>query len=187
MAAAPHVTIPAPCDSMRASVADDILDVKTFDLDKWLGGSMRVTKFVEVYGKAGLQADIDELDARLADLDPDDDERDTLVDRLDALRDEMEASKLGLKFSSIPDEQVERIRKRHKGSGDDVEMARAMDLLAAQCVQPSGLTAAQFAAMRDALGDGYFAQTILTTAALAQQGLGVTAPFSSAASRARKR
>ena len=37
-----------------ASVSDQ-LDPKTFDLDEWLAGASRVTKFVEVYGKPHLR------------------------------------------------------------------------------------------------------------------------------------
>ena len=155
----------------------------TFNVDEWLAGASRVTKMVEVYGKPHLQAEIDELDARLRSDTLDGSERHDVADRVEALRAEMTASRAVFKFSSIPDEKVEAIRKRHKGD----EIAGAMEILAAQCVQPSGMTGGGMARIKDTIGEGYFAQTILTTASLAQQGLGVTVPFSSAASRARTR
>ncbi|MBK7509663.1 MAG: hypothetical protein IPI16_16675 [Comamonadaceae bacterium] len=44
----------------------------TFNVDEWLAGASRVTKFVEVYGKPHLQAEIDELEALAADADESD-------------------------------------------------------------------------------------------------------------------
>ena len=57
----------------------DQLDPKTFDLDEWLAGASCVTKFVEVYGKPHLQAEIDELEALAADADETD--RDEILER----------------------------------------------------------------------------------------------------------
>ncbi len=158
----------------------DHLDPKTFDLDEWLAGASRVTKFVEVYGRPHLQAEIDELDALAADAESDD-ERDDLRARADALREEMEASRARFKVSSIPDERVEAIRKKVKD-----QEAAAFAIMAEQFVSPP-MTADVLTSIRDAIGDGYFAQTITSACVAAQQGLAVTVPFSSAASRSRRR
>ena len=158
----------------------DHLDPKTFDLDEWLAGASRVTKFVEVYGKPHLQAEIDELEALAADADEAD--RDEILERADALRDEMESSRARFKITSIPDERIESIRRKVKD-----EEERTFAIMAEQIIAPAGMTPEKVRAIRDAIGDGYFAQTLTATCLAAQQGLGVTVPFSSAASRARKR
>ncbi len=158
----------------------DQLDPKTFDLDEWLAGASRVTKFVEVYGKPHLQAEIDELEALAADAD--EPERDEILERADALRDEMESSRARFKITSIPDERIEEIRRKVKGEED-----RSFAVMAEQITSPPGMTPAKARAIRDAIGDGYFAQTLTATCLAAQQGLGVTVPFSSAASLRRKR
>lgn len=151
----------------------------TFNVDEWLAGASRVTKMVEVYGKPHLQAEIDELDALAADAEGD--ERDELNTRADALREEMEASLARFKVSSIPEERVEAIRKKVK----DPE-AVAFAIMAEQFISPP-MTADLLRSIRDAIGDGYFAQTITSACLAAQQGLAVTVPFSSAASRPRRR
>ena len=158
----------------------DHLDPKTFDLDEWLAGASRVTKFVEVYGKPHLQAEIDELEALAADADETD--RDEILERADVLRDEMESSRARFKVASIPDERVESIRRKVKD-----EEERTFAIMAEQIIAPAGMTPEKVRAIRDAIGDGYFAQTLTAICLAAQQGLGVTVPFSSAASRARKR
>jgi len=156
------------------------LDSATFDLDKWLAGVSRVTKFVEVYGKPHLQAEIDELDALAGDAD--ESVRDDILTRADALRDEMTCSRARFKISSVPDERVEEIRSKVEG-----DEARTFAIMAEQIISPVGMTPEKLRAIRDGIGDGYFAQTITATCLAAQQGLAVTVPFSSAASRARKR
>lgn len=161
-------------------MSDDELDPKTFDLDEWLAGTSRVTKFVEVFGKPHLQAEIDELEALANDAD--DADRDGILARANDLRDEMEASRARFKITSIPDERVEEIRRKVK---DDDE--RTFAIMAEQIVAPAGVTPAKVRAIRDGIGDGYFAQTLTATCLAAQQGLGVTVPFSLAASRVRKR
>ena len=153
----------------------------SFDLDRWLSGAMRVVKYVDVYGKPGLQAEIDELDAQLRRSDIAED-RAELAARIEGLQTEMELSRVGFKLTSVPDERVEELREAH---GDDDAFTLAM--LAEQCVTPTGMTPERFRQLRAALGDGYFAQTILVTANSAQQGLGVAVPFSSAASAALRR
>jgi hypothetical protein len=152
----------------------------TFDLDRWLAGTMRVVKYVDVYGRPGLQAEIDELDAQLRRSDIAED-RAELAARIEGLRTEMELSRVGFKLTSVPDERVEELREAHDDDGFTLAM------LAEQCLSPAGMTPDRFAQLRAALGDGYFAQTILVTANAAQQGLGVAVPFSSAASAALRR
>lgn len=157
-------------------------DLKVFDLDKYIAGSMRVTKYVDVYFRPGLQAEIDELDARLS-ASSDDEESAELAVEIEKLRGEMADSRVGFKFASVPEEQLEKLRKKWKGEDEEF----GFQVLAAQCVQPPGLDSAGFRRMRDALGEGYLSQTIIACANAAQQGLGVTVPFSSASSRARRR
>ena len=78
--------------------------------------------------------------------------------------------------------RVESIRRKVKD-----EEERTFAIMAEQIIAPAGMTPEKVRAIRDAIGDGYFAQTLTATCLAAQQGLGVTVPFSSAASRARKR
>lgn len=158
-------------------------EIDTFNIDEWLAGASRVTKFIEVIGKPHLQAEIDELDARLSAMDPGDPERQGIADQILTLSDEMEASRVGFKLASLPGERVEALRKMHKRD----EEASAFAIIAEQVVKPAGLKPEDIRHIRDALGDGYFAQTIMATAASAQQGIGVAVPFSSAASRVRTR
>lgn len=159
----------------------DELDPKTFNVDEWLSGVTRVTKMVEVYGRPHLQAEIDELDALASDAEGD--ERDDLHAQADELREEMEASRVRFKVASLREERVEVIRKQFKPK--DLE-GPTFAIMSEQIVHPV-MTADQLRALRDAIGDGYFAQTLTATCLAAQQGLAVTVPFSSAASRARKR
>lgn len=153
----------------------------SFDLDQWLAGAMRAVKHVTVYGKAGLQGEIDELDDRLRDVD--EDEKVEIAREIERLQDEMRASALSFKLTSVPSERITALTKRHKGD-EDMQMAA---MLAEQCLSPAGMTPEKMLAVRDAIGEGYFLQTIVAAASQAQQGLGVTVPFSSAASRALSR
>lgn len=153
-----------------------------FDLDAWLSGAMRPVKYAEVYGKAHLQAEIDELDAKLRRT-SDGDERVEIAGHIEALRAEMSASLLRLKFTSIPADDVDKIEAEHK----DDTVRRAEHIVAAQCIEPAGMTGDRMRRMREALGDGYWFATVLAAANQAQQGLGITVPFSSAASAALQR
>lgn len=153
---------------------------KSFDIDEWLAGAIRVTKFVEVYGRAGLQADIDALDAQIRRR-PDeggvsDPERVVLARKLDELRAQMSASRIGVRMTSVPPERIEEIIEEH-GEG------AYLQILAEQIIEPEGFTAERLATLQSAIGEGYFAATLLATSRAAQQGLGVEVPFSSAASR----
>lgn len=154
---------------------------EAFDLDKWLSGTTRIVKYVDIYGKPGLQAEIDELDSLLRRTE-DTTERHAIAERIEALRTEMEASRVGFKFTSLADERVTALRDEHK---DDEDYALAV--AAEQCVTPAGFTLERMRALFAAIGEGYFAQTVLATANAAQQGMGVTVPFSSAASAALRR
>lgn len=160
--------------------APEVPDSQTFDLDAWLSGTMRVVKYVTVYGKAGLQAEIDALDAEA--LQASDSERAELLARAEALREEMQRSAVGFKMAAISAEQMDRITAKYEDEGDAVS-----EILAAQCIAPAGMTAEKMAILQERVGDGYFRQTILAAALAAQQGIGVTVPFSSAASLARTR
>ena len=157
-----------------------LLDPATFDVEAWLSGATRVTKYVDVYGKPGLQADIDELDSRLR-RETDEQEQSALAERIESLRAEMEASRIGFRFQAITEARASDLREQRDEDGDD-DLAGAYRCLAAQCLNPA-LTAEQMRRLCDALGEGYFSQTVLAAANAAQQGLGVTVPFSSAASR----
>ncbi|MBK8758835.1 MAG: hypothetical protein IPM08_17485 [Actinomycetales bacterium] len=94
----------------------------------------------------------------------------------------MEASLARFKVSSIPEERVEEIRKKVKDQEDRGLRGhgRAVHI-------PARMTPDLVRAIQDAIGDGYFAQTITSACLAAQQGLAVTVPFSSAASRPRGR
>lgn len=161
---------------------DESDTLETFDIDRWLAGATRVVKYVDVYGKAGLQAQIDELDAALRRSDVVE-ERQEIAARIEGLRTEMEMSRVGFKFTSVPDEKIEALREKH---GEDAD-AFTFEVLAEQCVEPVGMTPDRFRALYEAIGDGYFGQTISLAARTALQGLGVTVPFSSAASAALRR
>lgn len=162
-------------------MSDDELDPKTFDVDAWLSGATRVTKMVEFYAKTALHGEIDYLDSLAADAEGD--ERDDLNSRADALREEMKASLVRFMISSIPERRVDAITKQFKPK--DAE-GRTFAVMAEQIVSPA-MTAEQLETLRDAVGDGYFAQTLVATCLAAQQGISVSVPFSSAASRARRR
>lgn len=149
----------------------------TFDIDAWLSGLSRVTKFVEVIGKPHLQAEVDALDAQL---------RRTsdaatalgIAEQIEALRVEMEASRVGFRVSSLDPERVEAILAEHPEDAVTAGIA----ILAEQIVEPAGWSVEQVRALCRRLGEGYFAQTLLAASTAAQQGLGVEVPFSSAAS-----
>ena len=143
----------------------DELDPKTFNVDEWLSGVTRVTKMVEVYGRPHLQAEIDELEALASDAEGD--ERDDLHAQADELREEMEASRVRFKVASLREERVEVIRKQFKPK--DLE-GPTFAIMSEQIVHPV-MTADQLRALRDAIGDGYFAQTLTATCLAAQQGL----------------
>ena len=151
--------------------------MSTFDIDTWLAGAHQVVKFVEVIGKPHLQAEIDALDAQL---------RRTsdaatalgIAEEIEALRVEMEASRVGFRVSSLDPERVEAILAEHPEDAVTAGIA----ILAEQIVEPAGWSVEQVKALCQRLGEGYFAQTLLAASTAAQQGLGVEVPFSSAAS-----
>lgn len=159
------------------------LDAKTFDLDQWLSGTMRVTKYVDVYGKPGLQAEIDELDSQLRRTE-DERVRREVAESIEALRAEMEASRVGFKFTSLSDARVDELRDQYKGED---ALTSALAILAEHVEQPADPLQGHALRLDALLGEGYFAQTIIATGNSAQQGLGVTVPFSSAASAALRR
>ena len=79
-----------------------------FDINAWLSGLSRVTKFVEVIGKPHLQAEIDALDAHLRRV-SDAADAHGIAEQIEALRVEMEASRVGFRVSSLDPERVEAI------------------------------------------------------------------------------
>lgn len=150
-----------------------------FDLDAWIDGTLRPTVSVEVYGKAGLKGRIQRLDADLrAATDPA--QQRALAQQVEDLRADMEASRRVFTLAGIDDERVEAISKAHADDPD--ELAAPFAILAEQTVDPK-LTVAQLRKLAAGLGTGYFAQTFLAASTQVQAGLGVTVPFSSAASQ----
>ena len=165
-----------------------------FDLRKYIDGGYRLTKYVELYLKPGLQGEILELDSMLRHLDDDDDRlsgdggaRLELARRIDALRDEMTASLVGIKLRGATDEETEEVRSE---AGDD-KVAASMALFARQCVSAKFVQSGQslgalspqdFRAIYDAVGPGYFDQHITAAAIAATRGVAVDVPFSSTAS-----
>ena len=142
-----------------------------FDLDAWIDGATRVTKYVEVYGKPSLQAAIAKMDAQLV-RNPQDK---ILAKKIEAARAEMKASRRGFTLTALSDSERDRIN-------DEVadEDERVWHVLAAQCVEPK-MTPAQAKRLPQVLGDGYFAATNLAAAGEAIRGVGVDVPFSSLA------
>ncbi len=163
---------------------------------KWLRkGHARIVKRVEVYLAAGLQPDIEELDAQIQqarNAAPANDERLSSVGpdladmaaRVEALRADMEASKTVFRFQAIDAAKVEEIvADTPKGKGDEPEpRALTFALLEYQCVEPKGMTREDFEELLNGLGEGYFNRTLLATAIAARDGANVSVPFSFVAS-----
>lgn len=147
-----------------------------FDLDAWLAGASGFTVYAEAYGRPDLHGTIQRLDAELR-RERDDTRKRALAEQIKSARATMEGSRVGFTFRGIPADRAKELEKAHADPD-----AYAFAVLAEQCVEPAGLTPEAFRAMRDAWGEGVFVQAIMAPANQAQQGLGVSVPFSSAAS-----
>lgn len=163
------------------------MDPTKFDLQRWIAkGKARVVKYVEVYMAAGLEADIRELDAQIVHekASPADDRLAggdnrlvELAEQVESLRAEMAESRVVFKFRSLDPGEFDKIHAA--AGGDDVPAEKiGYAIFAAQCVQPTGLTAEDFESLADALGEGYFTNTLVRAAIAARDGGSVDVPFS---------
>lgn len=88
------------------------------DIDAWLDGAKRAERTVEVYGRADLLADIELLESEQRTLNsiPDEDrafagdDGDDLQAKIDALNEQIAASKIVLRVRALIDDEVEVIR-----------------------------------------------------------------------------
>lgn len=167
------------------------------NLRKWLDkGKARVIKRVEVCLAAANEAEIRDLDAqitaaqgkrlgviddRLASAGPD---LHALAERVEELRTEMRESMTVFKFTGLKAGQVLACRDAasvgEDGEPDGEEVG--LRILAAQCVEPTGLTWEDFRTLGEAIGDEPFVEKIYRTARAAMSGV-VDIPFSLAASQ----
>lgn len=166
------------------------------NLRKWLAkGNARVIKRVEVCLAAGLEAEIRDLDAaivaakgakiglvdeRLATVGPD---LRGMAERAEALRAEMQESMTVFKFVGLKADRFEAIRAESSKGEDGEPNGEEVGyrILAAQCIEPAGMTWEDMKALADAIGDEAFINKIHRTAQAASAGV-VDIPFSSAAS-----
>lgn len=167
------------------------------NLRKWIDrGTARVVKRVEVCMAASLEAEIEELNAqlqaaqgkrlgivdeRLNSTAPDVRE---LAQRIQDLRDEMRDSMVTLKFTGLSADQIEACRSAatvgEDGEPDPEEIGYRM--LAAQCVEPAGVTWEDMRDLGKAMGDRPFIERVHRVAQSAMAGV-VNIPFSLAASQ----
>lgn len=151
-------------------------DVETFDVDAWAEGATRVTHSVDVYGKPSLATEIKALDVRLRAADGAD--AVALAEQIEAKRAEMEASLRTFVFQSLSPKEIDAVTEAMKGrTGEDADYEEGMRFIAAQCIEPKGVTWETLAKMHDRLG-GYFNTTVVRAARLARDGVEVTVPFS---------
>jgi hypothetical protein len=100
-----------------------------------------------------------------------------MAEQVEALRAEMAESRVVFKFRSLDPGEFDKIHAT--AGGDEAAPEKiAYAVFAAQCVQPAGLSADDFEAMAEALGEGYFTNTIVRAAIAARDGGGVDVPFS---------
>lgn len=166
--------------------ARDPLGDFRMNLRKWRDkGTARVVKYAEVFLAPGLQAEIDALDAEIVRLGTDNPESVPLAEQAEALREEMQSSRMSFKFAGIDSENIRSIADGFEKDADgNVKDNKGFtcQVLAAQCVEPKGMTADDFADLFDALGEGYFGRTLLAASGAARDGVSVDVPFSLAAS-----
>jgi hypothetical protein len=160
-----------------------------FDVDAWLTGATLPERTVTIYGDGKGYADLQEAiadfdraradEANVAEEDAglnDGAATRRLAERVEQLRDQIEASKRTFRFRAIVSTESEEIGKAHKGDDDAITYAT----IAKQSVRPK-LTPEQVKAMRGKIGEGQF-QKLMTAAAEASYGRQVEVPFSLAAS-----
>lgn len=96
---------------------------ETINLDDWLDGANRTERSVTLYGRNDLLADIDELEAKLRqieDIAPEDrnygegDPRRELQEQVDNLYIELDKSKMVFRVSFLDDDELEVIREKVK-------------------------------------------------------------------------
>lgn len=155
-----------------------------FNLDDWISGARLPEKSVTVYGRADLVAEFYELERQLQNAGKDavDDDRLTgdprkvLAQRMEALREQMQASALTFRFRALLDAEVEEAKKAHKGSDEALSFA----MLSIQAVHPK-VPAEKWPLIREKIGDGQFT-ALLEAAGSASYDRQVSVPFSLAAS-----
>lgn len=155
----------------------------TFNLQRWIArGHARVVKYVEVYLAAGLEADIRDLDAQIVQAKARGESNESLVplaEQVEALRAEMTESKTVFKFTAVSSQMLRDLTAL---VDDDDTDELGMRIMAAQCLEPPGLTWEDMRDLQDAIGEGYFMNTIIRTAVAARDGGSIDVPFSLSAS-----
>lgn len=173
------------------------LDAETFDLSDWITGGKahRPVKTVTVYRDLSLNAEVEAIKAKLEALDavptdgegnPEeslggDDEQAALEAEAETLLARMRSAKVTLKITGLIRPEIEEIQKRLKPKGlDQSSPEYDYAVLAKACEFPGGqhITAEQWRAFHDAIGQGQFTRIIQTYQAAMMQVPDVTAPFS---------
>jgi hypothetical protein len=179
-----------PNDPSPGHAPQDTDPVDAFDIEAWLAGARPPTRHVRVIGAGHLLGAYEELDARLADLRVPgsratrpgmfvanhDQEEPRIVAQMTALRAEIDASTIDLRFQALPYEQQQELDdavRDKDGKLDGVE--RQTRWIAAGCVSHP-MSAAQARQMRLAIGEGQFDACWSALWAVSQQQ--PTVPFS---------
>lgn len=155
----------------------------TFDIEAWLSGAVPVVKSCRVTLKAGLEGQIRDLDEQInvgilgVSGEGDVALRDLATER-QALAVELEESWVVWRFRDLLQSDIDAIGEAMDGRDDSAD-ERGLRVLAAQCVDPAGVTWETFQTMADsdAFPLSVFAR-IADTAAAARDAVAVSVPFS---------
>lgn len=179
-----------PIDPGQVPVPQDLPIVEAFDLGAWLAGAKPPTAHVRVIGAGHLLAEYEELDAQLTDLRAVGSTRPRpgmfvshtgpqeprIVARMDAIRAEIAASTIDLRFRALPFETQTDLDDSCRGKDGKLDpIERQIRWIAAGC-ESHPMTVEQARQMRLAIGDAQYDQCFAALWRISQQP--ITVPFS---------
>ena len=156
------------------------------DLRSLLAEASRPAQSITIPLNQGLAAEIRALEAELAQTAEDAPRKrmgaasplKDIAQRIQALREQMQASEVTFRFEALTHAQREQIRKDMQGRDEPDETN--LRAIAAMCVAPSGVTWETLRELRDKVGVVIF--DLIDEAATSASGGNWSVPFSSAAS-----
>lgn len=171
-------------------VTQDV-SAEDFDIDAFVAGVRPSTRAVKIYARADLLAPIAELEERIrrydaqvdAGEDPDED-RDDLIEQIEALQDEFLASGKWFHVRGRSDAWRDGVKKKLKKAGAS-ENDIVLEQVAASIVIPSGVTKKHLKAIQE-INEAEVKKLVVAWQFACTQPTKATAPFSREPSRSRR-
>ncbi|MFZ1361352.1 MAG: hypothetical protein WAS05_00245 [Candidatus Nanopelagicales bacterium] len=139
------------------------------NLDEWIDSAERTTRAVPIYGKAGLVADLDQIEHQLKICV--ESERAGLQEQWDKIAAEIQDSKQIFKVQGCTKAEFEAVRTESVLNGDSVELQTAKTM-ALSILEPK-ITADQLLKLQDKVGEGQIAPLMLAIAEASRQAIKV--------------